>query len=41
MPAYKTISEIVRDDTGEAVAPLEEWKIEVVERGLSKNLGDL
>lgn len=41
MPAYQTISEIVRDDTGEAVPPLEEWEIEVIERGLSENIGDL
>lgn len=41
MVQYKTISEIVRDDTGEVVAPLEEWEIEVVERGLAETLGDL
>lgn len=35
------ISEIVREDTGEVVPPLEEWSIEVIERGLSKDLGDL
>lgn len=40
MPDYESISEIVRDDTGEAVPPLEEWTIEVIERGLSENLGD-
>lgn len=41
MPAYQTISEIVRDDTGETVPPLEAWEIEIIERGLSENLGDL
>lgn len=39
--AYQTISEIVRDDTGEVVPPHEEWEIEVIERGNSENLGDL
>lgn len=40
MADYDSISEIVRDDTGEAVPPLEEWDIEVIERSLSENLGD-
>lgn len=39
--AYETISEIYREDTGELLPPLEEWEIEVVERGLSQDLGDV
>lgn len=41
MISYESISEIVDVDSGEARPPLEEWKIDVVERGLSEDLGDL
>lgn len=37
----RQISEIVSVETGNAHPPLEEWAIEVLERGLSQNLGDL
>lgn len=41
MSDYTNISEIVDPDSGKAHPPLEEWKIDVLERGLSENLGDL
>lgn len=41
MTDYKSISEIVDPDTGEARPPEEEWEIEVLELGLSVDLGDL
>lgn len=39
--AYSTISEIWRPDTEELLPPLEEWRIEVEERGLQVDLGDV
>lgn len=39
--SYESISEIQRDDTRELVPPQKEWDIEVLERGLSVNLGDV
>lgn len=41
MGDYKSISEIVDSDSGEPHPPLDEWKIDVLEQGLSENLGDL
>lgn len=39
--AYQSISEIYREDIEEFVPPLEEWQIQVVDRDVSENLGDL
>lgn len=39
--AHSTISEVFRPDTEELLPPLEEWEIEVLERGLSVELGDV
>lgn len=41
MTPYETISEIFHEDTGEMTPPLDEWEIEVLERGLSEDLGDV
>lgn len=38
--AYQ-ISEIYRVDTEELLPPLEDWQIQVVDRDVSENLGDL
>lgn len=37
---YESVSEIVRED-GEWVRPLAQWDIEVLDRNLSVNFGDL
>lgn len=39
--AHEAISEICREDTEELLSPLEEWEIEVVQRGLHQNLGNV
>lgn len=41
MTQYETTSEIIDPETGEPHRPLEDWDIEVLERGLSENLEDL
>lgn len=38
---YEAISEIWRPDTEELLPPLEEWQIEIVERDLREDLGDV
>lgn len=39
--AHEAISEIYREDTEEFVPPLEEWEIEVLERDLREDFGDV
>lgn len=41
MADYETISEIFHEDTREMTPPLDEWSIEVLERGLHEDLGDI
>lgn len=41
MGDYRRISEIIDVDSGEVRPPLNEWQVEVLERGLSEDLGDL
>lgn len=41
MAGYDTISEIFHEDTREMTPPLDEWEIEVIERGLHEDLGDV
>lgn len=38
---YQTIAEIYREDSKEFVPPLDEWEIEVVDRDLEDDLGDI
>lgn len=41
MTEFTSISEIVATETGRAHPPLDEWKIDVLERGLAEDLGDI
>lgn len=41
MADYDSISEIFHEDTREMTPPLDEWEIEVLERGLHEDLGDV
>lgn len=39
--SYGSISEIYREDAEEFVPPRADWEIDVVERNLSEDLGDI